>query len=170
MFRKMLLGVAALILLSAAPAAAQYNITVTPDTLEPGGVATVTGEGCAPGADVTVTLTQISAQRAIGEPIEVGSGQANEDGEYAVDIEIPADADPGVYEISVFCDGAFVESAQITVAGPGTPTTQPPAGGGDDDIVRTGSDLDGLGLLGAGLLVGGGIVLFATRNRRHATS
>jgi LPXTG-motif cell wall-anchored protein len=176
MFRKMLIGAIAATVLFAVPAAAQYNITVTPGTVVPGGTVTITGDQCASNAIITVTLTQLTSQRAVGDTIEVGSGQANEDGEYSVDVTIPADAEPGEYELSVFCDGSFVQSARITVAGPSTPTTQPPAppGGqpstpGGGDIVRTGSDLNGLGLLGAALLLGGGAVLFATRNRRHAT-
>jgi hypothetical protein len=166
MFRKMLIGALAAVALLAAPAAAQYNITVTPDPVPPGGTITVTGDLCAAGAIVTITLSPTTAQRAaLDGPIELGSGQANEEGEYAIDVQIPADLDPGTYDLAVFCDGGFVRSVQITIAGPEVPTTQPPRGGGD--IVRTGSDLNGLGLMGAGLLLGGGMVLFATRERRH---
>lgn len=168
MFRKMLIGAFAAVALAAAPAAAQYNITATPDPVLPGGTVTVTGDLCAAGAEVTVTLAPAATQRALDEPIQVGSGQANEDGEYSIDVQIPADLDPGTYDLVVFCDGLFVESVQITVAGPQVPTTQPPTGG--DDLVRTGSNLNGLGLMGAGLLLGGGIVLFATRERRHAAA
>jgi hypothetical protein len=167
MLKKMLIGAIALVGLFAAPAAGQYVIDVTPDTVLPGGTVTVTGEDCASNAIITVTLTQLTAQRAVGDTVEVATGQADEDGAYSVDVQLPADLDPGTYELSVFCDGQFVQSAQITVAGPTTPTTQAPTPS-DDDIVRTGSDLNGLGILGAGLLVGGGVVLFATRNRRHA--
>lgn len=170
MLKKMLIGAFALIGLLASPAAAQYVIDVTPDTVLPGGTVTVTGDKCGRFAEITITLTQLTAQRAVGDTVEVGSGQANENGEYSVDVTIPADAEPGEYELSVFCDGQFVQSARITVVGPSTPTSQPGTPPRGDDIVRTGSDLNGLGLLGAGLLVGGGIVLFATRNRRHANA
>ena len=35
-------------------------------------------------------------------------------------------------------------------------------------LPRTGSDLDRLGLMGAGLLTAGGLVLVATKSRRHS--
>lgn len=166
MFRKMLIGAFAAVAFVAAPAAAQYNITVTPDPVPPGGTVTVTGDLCAAGAEVTVTLAPTATQRSLTGPIQVGSGQANEDGEYSIDVQIPGDLDPGTYDLTVFCDGLFVQSVQITVTGPSTPTTQPSTG--SDDLARTGSNLNGLGLMGAGLLLGGGIVLFATRERRLA--
>jgi hypothetical protein len=167
MFRRMLIGAVLLVALMAAPAAAQYDFTVTPGTVEPGGPVTVTGEGCSPGAEVTITLTQISDARAIGDTIVVATVIADENGAFTVTFDIPEGTAVGTYEVAAICDGEQVASAIIDVVDPGTATTTP-ATPPDDDIVRTGSDLNGLGLLGAGLITAGGIVLIATKARRHA--
>ena len=61
-------------------------------------------------------------------------------------------------------------SAFIEVPGESPVTTDPPTTGSTGTtgpIVRTGSDLNGLGLLGAGLLTLGGLILVATKTRRH---
>lgn len=167
MFRRMLIGALLLVALMAAPAAAQYDFTVTPGVVEQGGAVTVSGQGCSPGAEVTITLTQLTDARAIGDTIVVATVIADENGEFTVTFDIPEGTAVGTYEVAATCDGQEVRSAIIEVVGPSTATTTPGTPP-DDDIVRTGSDLNGLGLLGAGLITAGGIVLIATKARRHA--
>lgn len=162
MVRKMLLGAFALIALVAAPAAAQYDFVVTPGTVTLGGDVTVSGEGCTPGDEVSITMTQLteaSTNRAIGDSVVVGTGTADENGEFTITFTVPENFALGSYEVEAFCSGYSVGSSVIQVVGPG--------GGGGGSIVRTGSDLNGLGLLGAGLLTGGGIILLATKSRRN---
>ena len=58
---------------------------------------------------------------------------------------------------------------------PGMPSTAKPgqarsavsSGSSTGPILRTGSDLNGLGLVGAGLITVGGVILIATSTRRH---
>ena len=171
MFRKMLIGALALVALAAAPAAAQYNLDVGGEIV-PGGTVTVAGDSCAFNAEVEVTLTQTAAStRAVGDTVTLATGTADGEGNYNISFELPADLEPGTYDINVYCNGAFVRSAQVEIGQTGTPTTRPGSGSGSSGggpIVRTGSDLNGLGLAGVGLLTVGGIILIATKTRRHA--
>lgn len=164
MVRKMLIGAAVLLALFAAPAAAQYDIIVTPGEVSPGGAITVSGQGCAPGAEVTITLTQISDARAIGETITVATVIADADGRFTMTFQVPEGTAVGRYEVAATCGGEQVASAFIDVVST-TPGTTVPANSGP--IVRTGSDLNGLGILGAGLLTAGGLILVATKRKRH---
>ena len=162
MVRKMLLGAFALIALIAAPAAAQYDFVVTPGTVTLGGDVTVSGEGCTPGDEVTITLTPVgdaTTNRAAGDSVVVATGTADDEGQFTITFTVPTTTPTGSYEVEAFCSGYSVGSRIIEVVAPG--------GGGDGSIVRTGSDLNGLGLLGAGLLTGGGIILLATKSRRN---
>lgn len=164
MVRKMLIAAAAMIALFAAPAAAQYDITVTPGTVRPGGTVSISGEGCSPGAEVTITFTQVSDARAVGDTLTVATVIADENGKFTASFVVPEGTAVGRYEVAAFCDGSQVASAFVDVVGD-TATTTPGTPSGP--IVRTGSDLNGLGLLGAGLLTVGGLILVATKTRRH---
>lgn len=169
MFRKMLIGAAMLVVLAAAPAAAQtYTANVSPGTVVAGDDITVSGQGCVPFSTVSVEVTQ----RATGTVIFNGEDQTDAAGEFTFTFQMPADAAPGWYDLVAKCpiegeiEGDYIVwRAEILVVADTTPTTTP--GSGSAPIVRTGSDLNGLGLAGAGLITVGGIILIATRSRRH---
>jgi len=165
--RKILLGAIALVGLLASPALAQYSIIVTPGQVPPGGSVTATGEGCPPGSVVTITVTRATSTQAPGEVIFTETTTADADGEFASTFVMPADAEPGDYLVAAFCGGQQVASAIITVLGPTDGGGSAGTGVDDDDIVRTGSDLNGLGIAGAGLLTAGGLLLLATKGRRR---
>ena len=179
MFRKMLIIATALVALAAAPASATYDVAVNPGSVVPGGTVTVTGGGCEPNAIVQVTFTPhvdtagdnakfVANGTALPpDAAVVATGTADAEGEYAVEFVVPLGTPPGTYDVDVYCNGLRVGGETVDVAGANVATTQPGGGTGDGTIVRTGSDLNGLGLLGAGLLVAGGIALIATRSRRH---
>ncbi|MGN6693636.1 MAG: hypothetical protein ACTHN0_05615 [Aquihabitans sp.] len=178
MIRKMLIGAAMLVVAAAAPAAAQtYDANVSPGTVVAGQEVTLSGEGCVPGSTVSVKVTQ----RATGTIIFTGSDVTDSTGGYTFKFKMPSDAAPGWYDLEARCpNGAtsadrvagtvegndLVWRLEILVVAPSTPTTVPSSGSAP--IVRTGSDLNGLGLAGAGLIAAGGIILIATRGRRHA--
>ena len=167
MFRRMLIGAALLLAVAAAPAAAQYPFNVTPGAVVAGGAVTVSGAGCSAGAEVVITVTEAaSTVRAVGDVIYTTTITADENGEFSVTFNIPAGTAVGRYLVTATCDGVEVANAYIDVVDATTPTTTP-GGGSTGPIVRTGSDLNGLGLVGAGLITVGGIVLIATRSRRH---
>ena len=166
MFRRMVIGALLLLAVVAAPASAAYDFNVSPGEVSPGGAVTVSGKGCQPGAEVTITLTQTSAAKAIGDTITVATGVTDENGEFTIEFQVPEGTAAGTYRVAALCDGTEVAAANITVMEPSTPSTTA-VGTSTGPIVRTGSDLNGLGLAGAGLIAVGGIILLATRSRRH---
>lgn len=162
MVRKMVLGALVLVAAFATPAAAQYNpFVVSPGDVLSGGLVNVQGSGCAPAEVVQITLTPASG----GDAVVVATVTADENGSYSTSFEVPDGADLGAYAVSASC-GNGVNGQQINVV----PATIPPGSGtgGGGSLPRTGSDLNGLGLIGAGLLTAGGLVLVATKQRRHA--
>ncbi len=184
MVRKMLLGAVMVLALFAAPAAAQYNFTVSPTQVLPGGLVNVSGEGCKPQAQVKIKVTYIESYVGAKVPklIAQYSTKANAEGEFSYSFRVPADAKPGVYLLEARCPaGGVSDQAQGVLEGPDrvfrdyliiplgtTPTT--PGSTDDGTIVRTGSDLNGLGIAGAAMLGVGGAILLATRSRRHRTA
>lgn len=167
MFRRMLIGAAVLVALVAAPAAAQYDFNVSPGNVVAGGSVTVSGKGCEPGAEVTITVTEAeAAAKAAGDVIYTTTITADETGAFTVTFAIPEGTAVGRYQVTAACDGTVVASEFFDVVSPSSATTNPSTGG-TEPIVRTGSDLNGLGLAGAGLVTVGGIILIATRSRRH---
>ncbi|MCU1499558.1 MAG: hypothetical protein JWM47_3511 [Acidimicrobiales bacterium] len=155
MVRKVLLVALTMVALFAAPAAAQYDpLVVVPGEIGDGGMVTVTGQGCVPFDEIVIAL--------IPPGITVATGTADADGNFTITFTVPEGTDPGTYTVQATC-GEVVQSETITVTG--TPVTVPPGNGGGN-LPRTGSDLDGMGLLGAGLLAVGGLVLLGTRRRR----
>ncbi|MCU1372662.1 MAG: cell wall anchor protein [Ilumatobacteraceae bacterium] len=169
MFRRMLIGATLLIALAAAPAAAQYPFNVSPGTVVAGGSVTVSGKGCSPNAPVTITMVEGAAQKAVGDVIFETTITSDENGEFTFTFTVPVGTPVGTYEVKAECNDGVVFSAFIDVVDSTTATTTPGTGstGSSGPIVRTGSDLNGLGLAGAGLITVGGIILIATRSRRH---
>jgi hypothetical protein len=136
----------------AAPAHAGYppppGVDVDDPTPDPGDAVTVTGEGCAVGATVTISLGGV----------QVGTAVVGADGTFSATFNVPAGTAPGTYEVSVTDCTAEVLGTTITVGGPagtalprtGSSTTEP--------LARTGV-----------VLVGAGVVLvYAMRRRRQA--
>lgn len=182
MFKKMLMLAAVLVIGATAPASAQYpEIVVNPGSITPGGSVSVSGKYCNPNENVTVTLRPVAAaDRALpAEGIVVATTVANEEGEFNTSFNVPADATPGSYEVVVNCGGTErivpIEVLSQNVTPPSTPPTTPGGGGngssggsGSGELPRTGSDLNGFGLVGAGLLTAGGLFLLGARKRRSA--
>ncbi|HRW38072.1 MAG: hypothetical protein KDB04_01030 [Acidimicrobiales bacterium] len=184
MFRKMLVAGLALVALAASPAAAEYDFSVSPTVVQAGGVVTVSGEGCVPFSTVSVKVTQ----RSTGSVIYTGSDQTDANGEFTFDVQLPKNLAPGFYDLEARCplDGSTApgRALQGTVEGNDLvfraviEIVAAPGGGGggggggvdDGKIVRTGSDLNGLGLVGAGLLTVGGLVLIASKRRRTSAA
>ncbi|MEZ5138134.1 MAG: hypothetical protein R2711_05045 [Acidimicrobiales bacterium] len=182
MFRKMLVAALALVALVAAPVAAEYDFSVSPTVVQAGGVVTVSGTGCVPFSTVSVKVTQ----RSTGTIVYTGSDQTDANGEFTFDVQLPKNLAPGFYDLEARCplDGstAPTRALQGTVEGNDLvfraviEIVAAPGGGGggggvdDGNIVRTGSDLNGLGLVGAGLLTVGGLVLIASKRRRTSVA
>ena len=189
MIRKAIIGAVALVALMAAPAAAQYAVvTVTPTQVSSGGVVSVTGTMCPANSEVNIYLVAgdqtALASKAAPAPeggVLVGTLTADASGSFSTSFTIPAGTAPGVYTVVTTC-GDFTDATLIEVMGdqttrPTTPGTTPTgnnggggSSGGGGNLPRTGSNLNGLGLMGAGLLTVGGLVLVATRKRQQRSS
>lgn len=154
MIRKTLIGALMLVALLASPAAAQYgSFTVNPGTTEPGGTASFSGNGCQPGETVTVTFLGSTVATVV----------ANAEGEYTGSFPVPASTAPGTYTVTATC-GSVVHSDTLTVVSSGGAITG--TGTGTGTLPRTGSNVNVMGMVGAGLLTAGGLLLLATRKRR----
>lgn len=172
MIRKILITALAMMALVAAPAAAQYEpIVVQPGRVPPGGTVTVTGSACAPGDTVVITL-QADGPAAIrsaplqAEPVVVATVTADAEGNFSASFVVPADAKLGWYTVTATC-GSITRHKRIQVAEADTPATTVPSKPGGN-LPKTGSNLNGFGLAGAGLLAVGGLFLLAANKRRTA--
>ncbi|CAN5548984.1 hypothetical protein BH10ACT1_BH10ACT1_37350 [soil metagenome] len=185
MVRKVLFGALLIVGLFAGTAAAQYDpLVVTPGEVVEGGTVTVTGQGCQANEAVTITLfpgdatgqdtfppasSKASTRAVPTGGIQVATTTTDENGNFTVTFTLPAGATPGEYTVQATC-GSVVQSELITVVGataapiPGVPAS--PSG----NLPRTGSNVDAMGLVGAGLLAAGGLVLLGTRKRRTSAA
>lgn len=72
---------------------------------EPGGVVVLTGQGCVPGAPVSVSVADVA----------VGSIPGREDGVFVAILTLP-DFGPGRYDINVDCGTTFTVPVDLVVA------------------------------------------------------
>ncbi|MCB0975940.1 MAG: LPXTG cell wall anchor domain-containing protein [Acidimicrobiales bacterium] len=164
----MVLMALAAVALMAVPAAAQYpGIVVQPGRVTVDGTVTVTGKGCAPGETVTITLNQPG--ETTGGTV-VATVTTDAEGNFSASFNVPAGTQPGMYDVVSTC-GDLVQSQPIEVLAndvTNTGGTGTGSGVGSGNLPRTGSNLNGVGLVGAGLLVVGGLFLLVSRKRRSA--
>lgn len=113
--------------------------------------------------------------------VVVASINSNAEGAFSTTFVVPTPATPGLYEIvasspSVQLSGEIqvVEASSISQdndfgsgSGIGSDSDR---GSSSGDLPGTGSNLNGVGLVGAGLLVVGGLVLLFTRKRQVAAA
>lgn len=186
MVRKMLIVGVALAALVASPAAAQYDFEVSPTVVLAGGVVSVSGRDCPPLSPVGVKVTQ----RSTGTIIYQASDTTDAEGSFSFEIKLPANLAPGFYDLEARCplkpglpadynrralqgeiEGDYLVFREvIEIRAPGGGDNGGGGGVDDGDLVRTGSDLNGLGLIGAGLLTVGGLVLIASKRRNAASA
>lgn len=156
MVRKVLIGAVVLMGLMASPAAAQYDFNVTPGEIVPGGEVTVSGR-----CDLSNGEAQITFEGNV-----VATAATDVSGNFSGSFIVPMGTSLGTYEVGVVCGDSVASVKNLTVVSGDVVT--PPGRGGAGELDRTGSDVNTLGLIGGGLLVAGGAVLFATRKRQTA--
>jgi LPXTG cell wall anchor motif len=182
-------AIAAGLTLIAGPAFAQDDeayppdtdqLTVSESTVSPGESFTISGDGAEPGATVTFTLKR-SSSSALGanrtlaagpglgqlvaavrpqaqSSVPLGSTTADGDGEFSATLTIPSDTDPGVYTVTATSGGDVLAVVTIRVV----------AASGVGDLPFTGGNvLPGL-VIGATLIVAGGLLLLSLKRRRSA--
>ena len=138
-----------LVLLATSASAQTYPptpspLTVSKSSVRPGGSVTVAGAGCQASDTVAVDL---------GET-QIASTTADESGSFNTDVTIPSSTAPGSYTLRASCSGGTAFTATITVAAA--------SGGG---LPFTGANLLPGVLLGAGLILAGGLLLASIRRR-----
>ena len=179
--------VTVLLLLSPAPARSQGypptsgELAISASVVAPGELVTVSGDGFAAGATVTITFESA--------PVVIGIVQADASGRFTADVRVPLDATPGVHTIratgAAAGGGTRVLTARVTVAAPGpagAAASPPPAGAAADTgpagapspsparrgvVAFTGSNVVRIATV-AVLLVGGGFLLLTASGRRAA--
>lgn len=138
----------------ASPAGAQNyggcTATVSDTTPTPGQVVTVSGTGAAMSGTVTASL----------DSAEIGTGTADEAGEFSFSATIPTTA-TGEETLSVSCGGGSVDDLTLTV-GAATGSPNLPATGSSSSIP--------LAQLAVGALAIGGISLLVANRRRASAS
>jgi len=154
-------SVATLALGVSAAGAAEYppssaSASASASTVSPGGTLTITGSGCLANSEVSMTL--------LSDPVSLGLVTANAGGAFSTAVTIPADTPAGAHTIVVACTGAdgnaVTQNIAIAVAASASRS---------DTLPRTGSDSPPVILIGAGLLLVGGVLAVAARRRRTAS-
>lgn len=145
-------AIVAVMLLTAAPALAQYpptpgGLTGSTGTVKPGGTLTISGGGFKPGSTVTIRI----------DGVVIATVTADESGRISVTVKVPPGTKPGAHT--------------LTATGI-TPSGTPNVLGLSLAITGVGADVGGIpiGLIALGLiLVGGGALAVAARKSRvHA--
>lgn len=122
-------------------------------TVVRGETVTVDGEGCAPGAEVTVTFDDGTV---------LGTFTADENGDFSTTITIPADATLGVHLVTATC-GDVEQFINVNVLAETVDAVD------DGTLARTGSSNTGpLIGIGAAAVVLGGAFLYGARRPRTA--
>jgi hypothetical protein len=126
-------------------------VTVDDDSPSPGDTITITGTNWPADAEVTVLVG--------GD--EVGTTTADDEGSWTFEHTIPADAEPGDYEVTADgCESGEVLSTTITVAD-AEPAALPRTGSSNTEpLVRT----------GAVLVAAGAVLVYAVRRRSQAVA
>jgi len=120
-------GLLALMLLALAPALALADgatgVAVSPLTAEPDQTITVKGEVLGPNTEVEVRVV------GNGEDVDLGEVQTNAEGDFTQEFRLPADLQPGTYQVRAI--GEETATTTITVAGaPGGGAAPEEAAGG----------------------------------------
>jgi LPXTG-motif cell wall-anchored protein len=149
-----------------APAFAQYvpgepGFIIDHTTIPVGGTFGITGQGCPPGSTVVFSLNGTT----------IGTAQASNDsaGTFSTSITLPSSFGPGTYTVIGRC-GDIVMQNQITVtsgaAASGAGRTASTSGA----LPSTGADSLPYVRAGLVLVALGGLLVLATRRRRHSHS
>lgn len=101
-----------LLLVTRVPVAQAHGesvITVTPDTVAPGGKITVKGTDMGANEEFKITLEGLSYQA------ELGDAKADDQEEFQLGFLIPADAPEGVYQIKAVGEDGDVVTTELTI-------------------------------------------------------
>lgn len=137
------------------------RMTLSTNTLTPGGTVDVSASGFAPGEDVTITLHS--------DPIRLATVTASATGEVTARVTIPSTAPAGAHTIRLVGLSSGL-SAELPVTVQAQAETAAPDTGGRTPLPATGSDPSRLVGLAALAVAAGGAALVARRVRLSRVS
>lgn len=164
----------AMALLSALPLAAwapvaqahgESVLTVTPDTIDPGGKITVKGIDMGAGEEFKITLEGLKYQA------ELGDATADDKEEFTLEFTIPTDAPEGVYQLKATGEDGDVVTTELTItptkataeAEP-TPAVELMPSAAEHEIERSRTPVEVIGL-GAFIVVSVAVGFFLLRGK-----
>ncbi len=158
----------ALLLGAGAPVAQAHGesvLTVTPDTVAPGGKITVKGVDMGVGEEFKITLEGLNYQT------ELGDAQADDQEEFTLAFTIPADAPEGVYQIKATGEDGDVVTTELTItptkaaaeAEP-TPAVEVMPSAAEHELARSRTPIEVIGL-GALVVLSAAVGLFLVRGK-----
>ena len=175
MLRKMLIIATGLVVVLAAPAAAQYTPSATVSasvTQTPAGTPfSLTGEGFEPDVKVDITFLPDSSTKAAPAGTAITTATTDGSGSFSASVAFPAGTPSGSYFIRATSPSQVAQTAVEVVTkvaspggtGSGSGTS---SGVSDGTLPRTGSNSTiPLTLAGAGLLAVGGLIVLTVRRR-----
>lgn len=102
-----------------AQAHGESAITVTPDTVAPGGKITVKGVDMGANEEFKIVLEGLNYQA------ELGDATADDQEEFTVEFTIPADAPESVYQLKAVGEDGDVVTTELTITRPGPASNAP---------------------------------------------
>jgi LPXTG-motif cell wall-anchored protein len=132
-------------------------VRTSPTTFDAGDTVHVTGTGFQPNFTTDIIFTS--------DPVVLATVTTSATGNFATDVEIPADATDGPHTISAACDssGAHVGSSDVAVG-----SGETPRGPGTTPV--TGTDVAPYLAVAAIALVSGTALVVGTRRRRQSAA
>ncbi len=160
-----LLLAAAPLLVPVAQAHGESVLTVTPDTVAPGGKITVKGVDMGAGEEFKITLEGLNYQA------ELGDATADAKEEFTLEFTIPTDAPEGVYQLKAVGEDGDTVTTELTItptkaaaeAQP-TPAAEVMPSAAEHELARTRTPFEVLGL-GALVIMSGVLGLVLLRGK-----
>jgi hypothetical protein len=134
------------------------GVTVSPLAPASDETITVDGELLGPNSEVEVLVI------GNGETVDLGEVQANEEGDFTQEFRLPADLEPGTYEVEA--TGEESATTQITVSGAGG-GSEGAGAMGEEPVIETRPLVQSILLVAVfGVLAAGGLVLARSGTKR----
>lgn len=120
------------------------EISVTPDTIAPGGKITLTGDKMGANEEFKITLEGLQFKS------ELGDAKSDADEKFQLQFTIPTDAPEGVYQVKAVGEDGDTVTAELTVTTKSTtnaePTEQPMPSAEEDRVPRRRVPNENIGL------------------------
>jgi hypothetical protein len=137
-------------------------LTISSSVAEPGQTLTVSGQGAASGATVTITLASV--------PRVVATTKADSAGRFRASFQVPTDEPQGQHTVTASSNGKVLGSVTIRVIGAPQGGHRGALAGEQNGLPFTGANVLPGVAAGAGLILAGIVLLLVIRRRRAGRS